>query len=318
MLSGSLLKLAKRSDSDRHFNMLFLRSGLFNDEGQKLMGEQMSAFNRELRIMLPDNVRGGLVSLHIDSGSYFEVMLDRSVDIKAPDLKQTMEEETRSRRNNLMQYVSKIPPNAYWDQVRFRYASMLTDFNKNLRWNVENGEVTANCWLPPMAAHNLLAASELVITFSAGGSATGAPTATGPKTLEELIAIKRDLNIANPPDLNVLMADLQSEIQDDFGKLPFAFNIRLIGGDLEAEGITKNQRPGELVIEQKSLAEILTTIMVGANPDKDISGANDPNCKLIWVVAEDPENPGQQAILITTRKAAAQKSYQLPPAFQTE
>ena len=165
VLSGSLLKLAKRSDSDRHFNMLFLRSGLFNDEGQKLMGEQMSAFNRELRIMLPDNVRGGLVSLHIDSGSYFEVMLDRSVDLKAPDLKQSMEEETRSRRNNLMQYVSKIPPNAYWDQVRFRYASMLTDFNKNLRWNVENGEVTANCWLPPMAAHNLLAASELVITF---------------------------------------------------------------------------------------------------------------------------------------------------------
>ena len=114
------------------------------------------------------------------------------------------------------------------------------------------------------------------------------------------------------------MADLQSEIQDDLGKLPFAFNIRLIGGDLESEGITKNQRPGELVMNQKSLGEILTAIMVGANPDKDISGPKDPNCKLIWVVADDPENPGQKAILITTRKAAAQKSYPLPQAFQAE
>ena len=130
--------------------------------------------------------------------------------------------------------------------------------------------------------------------------------------------MKRDLNIANPPDLNVLLADLQTEVLDDIGKIPFTFNIRLIGSDLEADGITKNQRPGELVIEQKSLGEILTAIMVGANPDKDISGAKDPNCKLIWVVADDPENPGQQAILITTRKAAAQKSYSLPAAFQTE
>ncbi len=318
VISGSLLKLSQRTDSDRHFNMLFLRNGLFNDEGQKMMGEQMGAFNRELRVMIPDDVRGGLVSLHIDSGNYFEIMLDRNFDLKAPDLKQIMKDETRTRRDLLMQFVSRIPPNAYWDQVRFRYASMLTDFNKNLRWNVENGEVVANCWLPPMAAHNLLAASELVITFASGGSDSAVPAKSGPKSLEELLALKRDLNIANPPDLNVLMADLQSEVQDDLGKLPFAFNIRLIGGDLEADGITKNQRPPELEIEQKSLGEILTAIMVGANPDKDITGANDPNCQLIWVVADDPENPGQKAILITTRKAAAQKSYQLPAAFQTE
>ena len=318
VLSGSLLKLAQRTDSQRHFNLLFLRTGLFNDEGQKLMGEQMSAFNRELRIMIPEEVRGGLVSLHLDSGSYFEIMLDKTLGLKSPDLKQTMEDETRTRRDMLMRFVSKIPANPYWDQVRFRYASMLTDFSRNLRWNVENGEVVANCWLSPMAAHNLLAASELVISFASGGNASAPAENTGPKTLEELMAMKRDLNIANPPDLNVLMADLQSEVQDDFGKLPFDFNIRLIGGDLEADGITKNQRPGELVIEQKSLGEILTTIMVGANPDKDISGPQDPNCKLIWVVADDPENPGQKAILITTRKAAAQKSYSLPAAFQTE
>ena len=318
ILSGSLLQLAQRTDNDRHFNLLFLRNGLFNDEGQKLMGDKMSVFNRELRVMIPDEVRGGLVSFHIDSGNYFELMLDKTLSMKSRDLKQIMQDETRNRRDMLMRFVSKIPPNPYWDQVRFRYASMLNDFNRNLRWNVENGEVVANCWLSPMAAHNLLAASELAISFASGGSPSATAATTGPKTLDELLAMKRDLNIANPPDLNVLLADLQTEVLDDIGKIPFTFNIRLIGSDLEADGITKNQRPGELVIEQKSLGEILTAIMVGANPDKDISGAKDPNCKLIWVVADDPENPGQQAILITTRKAAAQKSYSLPAAFQTE
>ena len=278
----------------------------------------MSLFNRELRVMLPDEVRGGLLSFHIDSGNYFEIMLDKTLSMKSADLKEIMQSETRNRRDMLMRFVSNIPPNPYWDQVRFRYSNMLNDFNRNLRWNVENGEVVANCWLSPMAAHNILAASELAISFSSGGSATVAASPKGPKTLEELIAIKRDLDIANPPDLNVLMADLRNEVLEDVGKLPFAFNIRLIGGDLEADGVTKNQRPGELVIKQKSLGEILTAIMVGANPDKDISGSNDPNCKLIWVVADDPENPGEKAILITTRKAAAQKSYSLPAAFQTQ
>ena len=317
VLSGSLGKVADWTDQERHVNFLFLRNALFNDEGQKLMGEKMGGLNRELNILLPDDVRGGLVSLHIDSGNYFEIMLDKNFDLKAPELKKIMVDEVRTRRELLIQFTSNIPPNPYWDRVRIRYASMLADFTKNLRWNVEDGEVVANCWLPPMAAHNLLAASELVVTFAGGSSVAATPTYTGPKTLDELLALKRDLNVANPPDLNVLMADLKSEIEDDLGKLPFEFNIRLLGGDLEADGITKNQRPSELVMEQKSLAEILTSVMTKANPDKDITGPNDPNCKLIWVVAEDPEIPGARAILITTRAAAAEKSYQLPPAFQT-
>ena len=169
-----------------------------------------------------------------------------------------------------------------------------------------------------MAAHNLLAASELVVTFASGSTVAAEPEIAGPKTLAELLATKRDLQVANPPDLNVLMANLKTEIDDDYGKLPFPVNIRLLGNDLEADGITKNQRPGELNLQQKTLAEILTTIMTLANPDKDITGPNDPNCKLIWVVGEDPENPGQKAILITTRAGAAKKSYELPPAFRTE
>ena len=161
----------------------------------------------------------------------------------------------------------------------------------------------------------MVAASELVATFQKTAIDPNANQLQVPQTLAELLQTKRDLDIANPPDLNVLLADLQQEINGDYNRLPFKWRIVLLGADLEKDGITKNQRPGPLQLEQKSFTEILTSIVVSANPDKDITGAADPNCKLIWVVAPDPDNPTQQAILITTRAAAEKKSYQLPDSF---
>lgn len=318
ILLGTMSMMAEWTDRQRHANLLFLRPALFNDEGQKLMGPALRGFNRQLALTLSDQIRGGLLSFHLDEGSYFEVMFDKSVDIKADDLRLELEDAFRIRRDELIRWIATVPSSPYWDQVRFRFGSMLTDLFRNLRWDVEHGEVIANAWLPPMAAHNLLAAAELSATFSGGAiqATEGTNRPAAPQSLVALLATKRDLNVANPPDLNVLMSDLESEIKEDFGKLPFDFSIRLLGTDLEKEGITKNQRPSELAMTQITLAEILTSIMIAANPAKDITGPSDPNCKLIWVVAEDPQSPGQQAILITTRAAATEKGYTLPEAFQ--
>ena len=114
------------------------------------------------------------------------------------------------------------------------------------------------------------------------------------------------------------MSQIEADVNDDHRDLPFQFRIRLLGSDLEQKGITKNQRPSALAIEQKPLSDILTTIMVAANPSQDITGPADPNCQLVWVIAEDPESAGEKAILITTRAAVEEKSYQLPAAFRTE
>ena len=318
-LAGSLRKIADWTDRDRQLNLLFLRNALFNDEGQRLMGDQLSTINRELAIMIPENVRGGLFSLHLDEGTYLELMLDRNLDLQPEELIVQLTKELKIHRDRLTQFVSRIAPSPYWNRVRQRYDNMLTDLFRNLRWDVEHGEVIANCWLAPMAAHNLIAASELVMSFSSGNTSRNRTEASqGPATLTELLAIKRDLISANPPDLNLLMAEIETDIQDEFRNLPFRFSIRMLGSDLEQKGITKNQRPGELNLRQMPLGDILTAIMVGANPDKDISGPADPNCQLIWVIAEDPESPGDQAILITTRAAAEERAYELPAAFKSK
>ena len=60
--------------------------------------------------------------------------------------------------------------------------------------------------------------------------------------------------------------------------------------------------------------------MVSANPNRDISGASDPNCKLVWVIVDTEGENGnrEKSVLITTRAAAAQKGYVLPDAFNVK
>ena len=314
-VSGSIQTLQQSSDGERHLSLIFLRPSLFNDRGQNWMGENLSAFNRQLSEIIPDEVRGGMLSFHADGGDYFEVVLDRRVDISAEELETRIQSGIEGRLKSLIALTQRIPPTEYWQALQDRYEPMLSRLTSEFRWSSQGKQLIGNVWLPPMAAHNLIAASELVATFQRTAVDPDADQQEVPQTLAELLQAKRDLDIANPPDLNVLMADLEQEINGDYNGLPFKWRIALLGADLEKDGITKNQRPGPLKLAQKSLAEILTSIVVSANPDKSISGAADPNCKLIWVVAPDPDNPDQQSVLITTRAAAKIKSYQLPDPF---
>jgi len=314
-LAGAIKALQKSSDEQRDLNLLFLRPSLFNDQGQNWMGENLSFFNRQLSELIPDEVRGGMLSFHADGGDYFEVTLDRRVDIKAEELETRIQTGIGQRLQTLIELTERIPPNEHWQALQNRFGKMLSSVTRDVRWVSSGRQLTGNVWLPPMASHNLIATSELVAAFQRTAVDLDAQKKQVPQSLAALLQQKRDLDIANPPDLNVLLSDLEQEVNSDYSSLPFQWRIVLLGADLEKDGITKNQRPGPLNLQQKSLTEILTSIVVSANPDKDITGAADPNCKLIWVMAQDPDNADQQAILITTRTAAEEKSYQLPDPF---
>ncbi len=316
-LAGTLAELGEQTDRDRHVNFLFLRHALFNDEGQKLMSGKMAPFNRALNLALHDSIRGGLLSLHLDQGTYLEVRWATTLDLKPAELSEWMENALRTQRDRLMELVATLPPNRYWDRVRARFGGMLSDLYRHVRIGIERDHVIANAWLPPMAAHNLLASSELLIHFADSISpVTSTPSDAPPQSIEELLRRPRNLKVTTNPDLNILLADLEAEILDEYGNLPFPFAIKILGNDLLIEGITKNQRPGEFDLEQKPLSEILTEIMVRANPSKDISGPSDPNCKLVWVLGPDPDNPERRIVLVTTRAAAKTRGYDLPADFQ--
>ncbi len=317
-ISGTLRKMVASSDSDRDVNLLLPVVSLFNTEGQKLFFDHRKWMN-ELRLMLPAAVRGVSVSLHHADGDYIEFRIDHTTDLKPSEAATAMNQRIESTLEQSQRTLRQRQALPYWEPVRARFGAMLRDLSGQLRWGSEFGEVVGNAWLPPGAMHNFFAATELAIAFEPQKANVAKSTESKtPKTLEELLATRRDLNIANPPDLNVLLRDIREEISDQYLDLPFEFNIRLAGTDLQKDGITQNQRPGPLEISNQSVADILTQVMVSANPNRDIAGASDPNCKLVWVVTEDADSSGKKFVLITTRTAAGQNGYVLPEVFRVQ
>ena len=313
VLADALGRLVQKTDRERHFTLLTLASALTNENARSMWGQWSERLLPELRLAFPDQLRSFLVSLHVDDGEYVELHLDHSAGISSKDLAAELRQSIGETLSKVDLFSQSLAKTEYWQQLQGRFGSMLQELNSAIRWDTEFGQLIGNAWLPPNAAQNLLSASELTMTFSESSAVTEQKQL--PNSIEELLAAKRSLNVTNPPDLNVLLSDIRAEILDDYPGLGFAFRIKLIGGDLQKEGITQNQRPGPMAITDQPLSAILTQIMTSANPDKTIAGPADPNCKLVWVVAQDPDDEANKAILITTRAAAEQKGYSLPGVF---
>lgn len=76
--------------------------------------------------------------------------------------------------------------------------------------------------------------------------------------------------------------------------------IVLLNKDLQQDGITKNQRVKLEEVEQPA-REVLRKLLLQANPDG----------KLIYVIKVDKETD-EQAVFVTTRRAAAKRGDKLP------
>ncbi len=146
--------------------------------------------------------------------------------------------------------------------------------------------------------------------------AVGPAPAAGPKTLEEVLQMKSKMEFA-AQSLEFVMVDVVADAQEVAKGSPFGkggekeFTIKVLGDDLMGDGITRNQTVRDFK-KEGTLGEILTEIVVTANSRKP---PDDPDQKLIWVIAADPENPAKQLVLITTKAAAAKKKYNVPAVF---
>jgi eukaryotic-like serine/threonine-protein kinase len=315
-LSGPLLSLSRYVDANRHFTVLFVRSALFNTEGQKLMKGPFAQLNRPFDLFLHDMINGVLLSFHLDDGTYLELMLEHTVDISSTDMQQWLDEKLSTARDQVIRHVASLSSNPYWDQVRILYPGMITQLTRETRIGVEHKTVIANCWLPPTALENLIVASDLALS-STPGVTVAVDKPTTPQSLKELLDTRRDIEIVSQDLINCI-DNLKSEIIDDYGNLPFAFDIKLLGNDLRVEGITQNQRISDFSRKDQPFSTILTEMLFQANPDKNATGPKDPRCKLVWVIAPDPDQNDRQIILITTRTAATKNGWELPPNFQEE
>ncbi len=317
-VAGTMANLLRFSDDQRHLQLLINPVTVWNAQGQDWLGTRWQWLGQLVKDRIAAAVRMVYLSVHVaGSGeTYLEMKMiaDRSQATGtaiAPIVEQLQTMPREVKRSLL-----DLPRVKYWENALLRYDDMLEDVARFVRAGQHDRVPTMNAWLRPHALDNLLATTELyflAVKLSEGGDlptldANDSTTPKVPRSLEELLQVRRNLEIPEQDLINAL-AELESDIQTGFPGLPFQFSIELDGNSLRLEGITQNQKITNFKADQQTLAEILTALVLKANPDPAVTSAKDPKCKLIWLI--DPNRPDGQ-IRITTRVAAQENGWVLP------
>jgi hypothetical protein len=156
--------------------------------------------------------------------------------------------------------------------------------------------VVLNAYLPRHAGHNIVLAGELALEQAGSGGATGARVAvTGPPAAAGGgDPLQKKISLVFAKDT------LEKSIQMLADEVGVPMEIR--GGDLQLEGITKNQSFG-LEERDRPAVAVLKTILAKA----------DPAGRLVYVIRSQD---GGMAIDVTTRAAAEKRGDKLPPGFE--
>jgi hypothetical protein len=256
------------------------------------------------REFIGENCRGAELSAHLMGDSLFLEMrllnsFDAKPDVAADQTKQQLEKLPES----VERFVVSLNAQPYGRFMLRRFPDMVKLLKEFTRVGSEDNQTVLRSYLPAAAAHNLALGAELALAENAGlaqagtlaaNNASGGGTGAATQSVAERLTRKTSLNFARDTLEKALIM-----LAEDIG-VP----IEIIGGDLQLEGITKNQSFG-LDERDKPANEILRNIMLKANPDG----------KLVYVIKRhDPS--GEETLFITTRAAAAKRGDKLPAELE--
>ena len=311
-------KFLEWTDADRHFSVVFEPRALNDQGGLAMFSGEREKLREPLGWFLGDDLQAGLVSMHFHEAFFAEMRLKSHVDLDAGSYSEAMKERLRDLPKRIRKYITTLGANPYWEELRFQYPLMVSEICRRSRVGVEGEQVLVNCYLPLSAAHNLVAGGELLVATDPGAvvaGPVGQPSKPVPQSLEELLEAKVDVFDVPSQDMVLVTNDVTAAVEDLYANLPFKFELIILGNNLQLAGITKNQRVNDFRAENVSLADILTGIVMKANPITTVKDPSEMDQKLIWVVGPHPSGSGK-AVLITTRDGATKKNYTLPKPFQ--
>ncbi|NBW86552.1 MAG: hypothetical protein EBR23_06925, partial [Planctomycetia bacterium] len=284
-------------DASRHVTLFGSPHYLLNTGRPLLVGplEKMAA---PLDALLGDSLQAAALSLHF--GADFYVELDAVPTRDAPPLK--LAPALAGRVDGLAaaveRYCTALDPDPYGRALVMRLPAMVRVLAGQVRSGVERGGVVLNARLPRHAGHNLALAAELALVQSGGSAAAPGTAAPVAAAAQQGVGAKLKMTMTLAFAKDTLEKSIQM-ISEEIG-MP----MEILGGDLQLEGITKNQ---SFALEErdKPAEAILRVILAKANPDG----------KLVYVVRSEQ---GREAIKITTRAAAAKRGETLPPGFEPQ
>jgi hypothetical protein len=252
--------------------------------------------------------------LHVEDCTYLELRLSPGIGTPPESLVSELGDRLMRVPVRLESHLAEVNPSPYWRRVAFRFPSMVRFLVDQTRVGVESSHAIANAVLPEVAAHNLVFGTEMVLA-SATTSTEPVATVVRPEasTLRELLKLPISLRF-DQDSLEFAAQNIVAEAKSTYPNLPFDFRVRILGEDLKLDGITRNQQIRDFVQEDVPLEEVLTALVMKANPVTTVTSPMESDQKLLWVIGPDPEEPAMECVLITTRQVA-QRNYAIPSVF---
>jgi hypothetical protein len=299
-LSKDMEALVGMLDERRHLTLFGSPTYLLHD-GRVVLAGPLAKLVDPLGRFLGDGTPAAAVSLHFGDNFYAELDAIATVDVPAAKLSATLAGRVAELADAVEEYCTALDPHPYGRKLVLRLPAMLRVLAANSRAGAEGKGVVVNGYLPRHAGHNLVLAAELAVAQSPGASPVPGQPAAGPARADEAAAPQGALGRLQKKISLVFARDtLEKSIQMVADEIGVPMDI--MGGDLQLEGITKNQSFG-LDERDKTADAILRTILAKSNPDG----------KLVYVVHL---KDGVETIDITTRAAAAKRGEKLPAGFE--
>ena len=292
VLPGDLETLVAMLDADRHMTLLGSPHYLLN-AGRVVLAGPLAKLADPIDALFGGSLQAAALSIHFGDSSYVELDAVASPDEPAKRLAPALLGRVEGLSDTVESYCTALDPDPYGRKLVFRLPAMLRVLAAQARGGAEGRGVVLNAYLPPHAPHNIALAAEIALAQTPGAAT---PAATAPATPELKGALGR---LTKKMTLAFAKDNLERSIQmvsEETG-VP----MEILGGDLQLEGITKNQSFG-LDEKDKTADEILRVILAKSNPDG----------KLVYIVKEQD---GEEWVLITTRAAVEKRGDKLPPAY---
>jgi hypothetical protein len=315
LLPRSLRSLWDHASADADIVAMSPPNFLFAD-GRTLLQSSVPQMIGPLKSFLIPDVSVGLLVARFDADRvYAETRLTPSGGINEALLLKQLQDSVRQWPNWADQFVIESQPDPSWRLLAARLPLMMRFFVNHSRFGTSDGSAVANVYLPRRIVPQLSVAISLALNTPRGGPLPDVqPAPHTMLTLEQIL--ERPMSVSfDQESLEFAIDTVVGEFRQSLPPGTEMPPVRIVGGDLQKMGITQNQQIRGFDKRNVSLRSVLTDLVLNANPDRTATGPDDPKQALIWVVADDPQQPGSKVILVTTRQAAEGK-YELPREFQ--
>ncbi|WP_372720823.1 protein kinase [Novipirellula sp.] len=314
LLPRSMQSLWDATSSKNDLALIVTPNFLFAD-GRKLIEIGAPRLEAPLKRFLIPDVAAAMALAHFDEDRlYTEVRLSPSGGIGEATLMQNLKQAVESTPQWAKDFVLDAVPDPSWRLLANQLPAMMDFLSSYSRFGVADQAAISNAYLPADAASQITLATLFAInTTGSAGPTVAAVTPKKTFTLDELLAEKMSVTFDQESlefGINIIAEQFAASLPEGTEVPP----MRIIGGDLQKMGITQNQQIRGFAKKEMPFRQVLTDLLLGANPDKTATGSHDVKQSLIWVVADDPTRPGKKELLITTRQAAEGK-YELPAEF---